>query len=103
MNINVLGQIGLVCLIFFGCTAIAFLAPEIFRKMKNVFTIRFTSGSALSICRDKVTFIENKLVGDHRTITVHFNGEGENLVLSGLPDISGDKLYRNLIKFMNNK
>lgn len=103
MNINTLGQVGLVCLIFFGCIAIGFLVPEIFRKMRNIFTIRFTNGSALSINRNKVAFVENQLVGDRRTITVHFSGGGENLVLSSLPDISGDKLYRNLVKFMNNK
>ena len=103
MNINVLGQVGLVCLIFFGCIALAFLVPEVFRKMRNVYTIYFLRGSSLSINRDKVTFIENKLVGDTRTITIHFDGNKENLVLTNLPDISGNRLYEKLIRFMNNK
>lgn len=103
MNINMLGQVGLVCLIFFSCIALAFLVPEIFRKMRNVYTIRFLKGSSLSINRDKVTFIENKLIGDTRTITIHFDGNGENLVLTDLPDIPGNRLYEKLIRFMNNK
>lgn len=103
MNINTLGQLGLVCLIFFGCISLAFLVPEIFRKMRKIYTIRFVKGSSLSINRDKVTFIENKLIGNNRTITIHFGGNEESLVLTNLPDISGNKLYERLIRFMNNK
>lgn len=103
MNINMLGQIGFVCLIFFSCISLAFLVPEIFRKMRKIYTIRFVKGSSLSINRDKVTFIENKLIGDSRTITIHFGGNEESLVLTNLPDISGNKLYEKLIRFMNNR
>lgn len=103
MDINMLGQIGLVGLIFFTSISLAFLVPEIFRKTKKMYTIRFLKGSSLSINRDKVTFIENKLIEDSRTITIHFGGNEESLVLTNLPDISGNKLYEKLILFMNNK